>query len=237
MSLGYMSSSLFLAVESVDRSSGSSHQFTYNLPHSIKNVQRITLLNAEIPNTCYNIRSPYNTFQFTRSSTTYTATVSEGNYTASTLLSVLATAMNTADASTTFSFTTSSTTLKITMTASNSVTIGNTVLSRSLGFVSGQAGTSITATNTYTIGDLFFFIQIRNVTTNIISTASAQFRIPLTADSQYIQFFTASEGNQQFIDTDGLTLGHLDVCLVDQYGQPISLNGSEWGMFLRIDKD
>jgi hypothetical protein len=117
------------------------------------------------------------------------------------------------------------------------LSIGSTYLSRSLGFTSGQSGTSITATNTYVIGDLFLFIQIRNLPTNVISTAPSSFRIPLTADSQYIQFFSATESSRQFIDMDGSTLGHLDVCLVDQYGQPLSLNGSNWSAFFRIDKD
>lgn len=229
-------SSQFLALESVDRASGTSHQFTYTLPYSIKNVKRITLLNAEIPNTCYNVRSPYNTFQFVRSSTTYTATVTEGVYTSTSLLLALATAMTATGAGTTFSFSSSSTTLKITMTATNSVTVGDTFLSRSLGFTSGQQGTSITATNTYVIGDMFLFIQIRNLPTNVISTASAQFRVPLTADSGYIQFFASSPSNEQFIVMDGNTsLGHLDICIVDQYGNAVSLNGAELSLFLRID--
>jgi hypothetical protein len=230
------SSSLFLAIESVDRASGSSHQFTYQLPHSIKNVKRISLINVELPNTCYNVRSPYNTFQFTRSSTTYTATVAEGNYTVTTLLTALATAMTAADSSTTFSFSSSSSTLKITMTSSNSVTIGNTYLSRSLGFVNGQIGTTIVASNTYVIGDTFLFLSLRNLPTNIISTSSSQFRIPLKADSGYIEFYSATDANQQFIDMDGSSLGHLDIVLVDQYGHPVSLNGAEFSMFLRIDK-
>jgi hypothetical protein len=121
------------------------------------------------------------------------------------------------------------------MTATDSVSVGDTFLSRSLGFTSGQVGTSITATNTYVIGDLFLFLQIRNLPTNVISTASAQFRIPLTADTSYIQFYSADASNQQFIDMDGSTLGHLDICLVDQYGSPVSLNGSEWSMLLRVD--
>jgi hypothetical protein len=229
------SSSQFLAIESVDRASGSSHQFTYTLPHSIKNVQRITLLNAEIPNTAYNVRSPYNVFQFSYGQTQYTATVPEGVYTASTLLTALTTEMNAAQSGVTFSFSTSSTTLKLTMTATNSVTVVDTFLSRSLGFTSGQAGTSITATNTYVIGDLFLFLQIRNLPTNVISTASAQFRIPLTADSGYIQFYTSNDSNQQFIDMDGSSLGHLDICLVDQYGNAVSLNGGEFSLFLRVD--
>lgn len=231
-------SSQFLAIESIDRASGTSHQFTYRLPHSIKNVKRITLLNAEIPNTTYNVRSPYNTFQFIRSSTTYTATVTEGVYTSTSLLSALAAAMTAADSDTTFSFSTSSTSLKLTMTATNSVTVVDTFLSRSLGFTSGQVGTNITATNTYVIGDMFLNLVFRNLPTNVISTASSSFRFPLTADSGYIQFFTSAPSNEQFIDMDGSSsLGHLDICIVDQYGNPVSLNGAEFSLFLRVDKE
>jgi hypothetical protein len=70
-----------------------------------------------------------------------------------------------------------------------------------------------------------------------LSTAPASFRIPLTADSGYIQFYSATDANQQFIDMDLSSLGHLDVCVVDQYGQPVSLNGAEFSFFLRVDKD
>lgn len=237
------SSSQFLAIESADRASGSSHDFRYTLPYSIRNVHRITLLNAEIPNTCYNVRSPYNTFTFAKGATPgtrvwRTVSVAEGVYTVTSLLTALAAAMAAADTASTYSFTTSTTTLKITLTSSTYThEIGDTYLSRSLGFVSGQgASTTITANNTYVIGDMFLFLQIRNLPTNVISTASAQFRIPLTADTGYIQFLTSAPSNEQFIDMDGSSsLGHLDICIVDQYGNAVSLNGGEFSLFLRVD--
>lgn len=228
----------FVNIKSVDRDSGSSHAFRYTLNNPVQRASKITLLNVELPLTMYTVRSGYNaTFVFTRSSTTYTATVSEGVYTVTTLLTALASAMNSADSSTTFSFSTSSVTNKITMTASNSVTIASdTYLSKQLGFVSSQSGTSITATNAYNITDMFFFIRFSNLPTNLISKVPASFRIQITQDLGYVQYYEPESTSQQHIDLDGnTTVNHLDIALVDLYGNTVSLNGCEWSLLLRVD--
>lgn len=229
-----MSNTTYLAINSINRSSGSSHSFMFRFPSNIKNVKKVSLLNAEIPMTMYTVRSGVNnTFTFTRSAVSYTATVTEGVYTASTLFTALATAMTTADSSTTFSFATSSTTLKATLTASNSITISDTILSKQLGFTSGQSGTSITATNAYVVGDTHLFIQLKNLSTNMLSTVPSQYRIQLTADIGYIQFLSETSNPQQ-VDTDTTTLNYFDVALVDSNGYFLSLNGAEWSMLLEV---
>lgn len=232
-----MSNTSYIAIKSLDRSSGSSHNFVYRLPTNIKNVKRLSLLNAEIPLTSYTVRSGVNnTFTFIRSSTTYTATVTEGYYSASTLLTALATAIAAADTSTTASLAISTTTLKITLAASNSITISDTILGEQLGFTAGQSGTTITATNAYVIGDSHLFIQLKNLTTNMISAVPAHFRIQLTADVGYLQFYDGSQNPQQ-VDTDGSTLNHLEVALVDSLGYSLSLNGAEWSLLLEVKYD
>lgn len=232
-----MSNTSYIAISSLNRTSGSSHNFTFRFPSTIKNVKKISLLQAEIPLNIYTVRSGVNnTFTFTRSAVTYTATVTEGVYTASTLLTALATAMTTADSGTTFSFATSSTTLKITMTASNSISISSTNLSKQLGFTASQSGTSITATNSYVVGDTHIFINLKNIQSNMISAVPAHFRIQLTADTGYMQFVDNSQ-SPQTIEMDSSTLSHLDVAIVDSLGFPLPLNGSEFSMLLQVQYD
>lgn len=221
------------------RDSGSSHSFRYTLNNPVKNARRITLMEAEIPLTCYNVRSGYNnTVQFTRSSTTYTATVTEGVYTVSTLLTALATAMTTADSGTTFSFAASSTTNKVTLTSSNSITTVDTYLSKQLGFTSGQSGVSITGTNAFVLGDLFLFLRLNNLPTNLVSKVPASFRIQIPQDPGYVVFYQPESSSAQHIDLDGqTTLNHLEVNLIDLYGGAVSLNGAEFSMLLRVDTE
>lgn len=232
-----MSQTTFLPIESNDRASGTSSSFRWVLPSSVRNPRRVTLLNAEIPLTHYNVRSTNNTFVFSRSSVSYTATVTEGSYNLTTLLTALGAAMTAADTATTFSFSTSSTTNKVTLTSSSSISIvTETILSKALGFTSSQSGTTIVAANAYVLGDMVFFISLGNLPTNMRANVSAHFRIPLTQDRGYIQFYEATAVNQQFVECDNsAVLSSLDVSLVDIHGSAVSLNGSEWSMLLKID--
>jgi hypothetical protein len=144
--------------------------------------------------------------------------------------------MTAADSGTTFSFATSSTTLKATLTASNSITIVDTILSKQLGFTSGQSGTTIVASNAFVVGDDHLFVQLKNLSTNMISAVPAQYRIQLTADVGYIQFMDASTNPQQ-VDSDGSSLNYLDIALVDSDCYYLSLNGAEFSMLLEVKYD
>jgi hypothetical protein len=102
--------------------------------------------------------------------------------------------------------------------------------------MAGQAGTSITANNSYVVGDTYLFIQLKNIQSNMISTIPASFRVQLTADVGYIQFYDGSTNPQQ-IDCDGSTLNHLDIALIDSLGYALPLNGCEWSLLLQVQYD
>jgi hypothetical protein len=73
--------------------------------------------------------------------------------------------------------------------------------------------------------------------TNLVSTTHAQYKIPLTADAGYIEFYSANPPSAQFFDMNEPRISQLSISLVDRNGFDVSLNGNEWSMLLRIDHD
>lgn len=229
--------SSYVSINSVHRTSGSSHAYSVSLNRFIKNVKRISLTHLEIPNTFYTIRTGYNRIiQFVLNNVTYTSNIGIGSYTITTLLQEIQTSWDPVLSGVTLTATDSKTN-KVTITSPNTITIVDGTLARQLGFTAGQTGTTILATNRFSIGDTHFFIRISNLPSSMVSSVNAHYRIQLSADNGYIQFYD-SESNPQTIDLDGnTTLGHLDISLVDSVGNVLSLNGAEWSMLLKVDHD
>lgn len=73
-----------------------SNSFRVNLNRDYRQVVEAELLTAEIPNTDYNVTSTNNVFQIRQSSTTYTITLTVGDYDASELSGEIATKINAA---------------------------------------------------------------------------------------------------------------------------------------------
>lgn len=72
-----------------------SNSFRVNLNRDYRQVVEAELLTAEIPNTDYNVTSTNNVFQIRQSSTTYTITLTVGDYDASELSGEIANQINT----------------------------------------------------------------------------------------------------------------------------------------------
>ena len=151
-------------------------------------LNKIYLRSLEMPISWYNIRSDYNTFTIFKNGTAYTATVAEGNYTISTLLTAIATGLSTATGYT-FSLTYSTTTNKVTISNINSVSF--TVYSYTslfdiasmLGFVNGQVSSSasVTATNCFNINfDTYVNLVFDNLPTSYLTQNPCTFKIPVT---------------------------------------------------------
>src|ERR1700678_3799195 len=90
-----------LTINSLDRNanSNSTTDFNVNILPAITNAKKFTLASASIPNTTYNVTSTNNTLYWTDSTTTnFTATISPGSYSATTLASAIVTAMNSVSA-------------------------------------------------------------------------------------------------------------------------------------------
>jgi hypothetical protein len=228
----------FLNVRSQDRDAGSSSSssFKYTLPTAIKKPKRIDLISLELPLQVHNVRTGYNTFQWTEG-TVRTATVASGSYNVADLLTALQVAM-TAVTGSTYTFAVNTTTLRLTLTSSASVTIGDTNLSRMLGFVQGQSGTSVIATNSYSISshDSYYMISLNNMPSNFMcKNIPCTFKLIVSVDTGYILFHNTESLAGQHVDVSNIDqLAWLDISLYDMNALIVPLNGLEWSMTLAI---
>lgn len=85
-------------IDSKYRESGTLTNYKYILPHPVKNVREVRLLQSVIPNSIYQLASGYNTFDFTEDPAgtpdAQTITLTPGNYTGSELATEIETQLN-----------------------------------------------------------------------------------------------------------------------------------------------
>lgn len=236
-----MSRTVYLNVDSNQRTSTSvsSSDFTQQLTQPIGYARKISIVSLEMPWTVYNIRSGVNnTFRYSISGTTYTATVTEGSYSMTALATALATAL-TASGGVSASVSYSSTTLKMTITPSDTLfTVVTTTLSTMLGFTSGQSGSTIVGTNAATsFLDDYFFIYFPQLGGDVLSSYPSTFRIPVPVDSGSVLYTDYSSAvSPPTLDLDTPTsFSLLRVILYDQLGNTLALNGTDWSALLKIE--
>jgi hypothetical protein len=184
------------------------------------------------------MRTPYSTFKWTEDTTTYSATIDEGSYTISELLTALSTAMETASGiACAFSVDTTSFMVSF-LSLSQSITIVDSYLATSLGFVAGQSGNSITATNSYNLAsqDHYWTIVLKNIPSSFINkTSYMTFKIPVHVDVGYMVYYNANAVFDQWADTYEQNITYLDVVLTDAFGNELDLNGVDFSFLIRID--
>jgi hypothetical protein len=144
-----------------DSSSNSSFYFDIGTDINIKSfaIKSISLVNAQ-----FNVNSFNNTFNLLVGATPYTVTVDVGQYTTTTLLTALTTAVNTAITPETVAFAQNTTTQIITATFSTSSTIQDSPLGRLLGFTGAEgAGTTVVASGFPTLLGTYSYILTSGV--------------------------------------------------------------------------
>ena len=120
----------FLTISSADREYGTDSNFTYTAPSNLSNYRKIRLHSAQLYRSFYNVTDgtgtapPNNRFSFVISSsssggTTYDVTIPQGNYTVSTMLGALVSAINAVVAPLTVTMALSTLTSKVTITLSD----------------------------------------------------------------------------------------------------------------------
>lgn len=242
---------VFLNIDSYQRTSNStsSSDFSIQLPQIVPNCRKVSLLSLELPFTVYSVRSGLNnTFKFSVSGTfsttnTYTATITSGNYSVTSLISAIATAVSATSAGVTISCSYSSTTMKTTITSSDSTfTIKSCTLATMLGFVAGQSGTSITSTNVSLNSlDNYIHISLPQLSTQTYSQYTSTFRVPVSVSSGSILYadWSSAQNPPSVVLDQPTTIGTLQVKLYDQFGNSMSLNGADWSCTLMctIDAD
>lgn len=230
---------------SVQKFNNNPFQCTVLLGQTHRRVRKISLKSAEIPLSFYNIRAPYNVFQIIVGGVTYSYTVAPGTYTTTTLLATLNTNIN---SSSTYPIagnplTLNSGTNRITFANASSTIIvsGPRSLGYFFGFVNGQSGTSIIATNAYNISlDNYLVLYIENLRPSSLEpNVPITFKIPVTSNPGYIQYYAeGSEWKQQIeIFDPNVRIDRLNITVLDRYGQQLDNNGVDWTFTLEIESD
>jgi hypothetical protein len=125
--------------------------------------------------------------------------------------------------------------------ASTIIVSGPRTLGYFLGFVNGQTGTSIVATNSYNISlDNYLVLYIENLRASSLEpNVPVTFKIPVTVNPGYIQYYVeGSEWKQEIeIFDPNVRIDRLNITMLDRYGQQLDNNGVDWTFTLEIESD
>lgn len=247
----------YLIINSQDRTSGTSSNFTINSANNIRlnGRKRIKLKHVSIYNTFYNINNNNNKIDFTENATNKTTTLTNGYYTATSLATHIGTAMTTTSGGfAVFTASYSTTTRKMAISSTQNFRLlfssGTSTSSspyRELGFtdtnginaVDTAVSTSATGNNHVNLGlPLTIYITINNWNgSNIKDTSGTftSFAIPINASSGEIINFNGDE-IQQIIDIPPTVniVSQLRITLSSINNRALDLNNSEWNMVLEI---
>lgn len=218
---------------SISKLNGNPFQVTAILGNRHRAVRSVALKDAQIPVGFYNVRAPYNTF--TINNTTYT--LPPGNYNATTFINGLNGVVTAGVGE--FSITPVTNKIQF-VSASGSVTfsVSPLTLAAFMGFTNGQAGTNVTATNTYIINfDMYISIWIGEVGTASLDPMQITYKVPVTGGSGSILNYTESANwPQKVIFTDRSNrLDRLTITVLDRFGTIINNNGLDWAFTLEIE--
>jgi len=188
-------------IDSKFRETGTIDEYKFLLPHPIKKVREIRLLQSVLPNSIYQIDTGYNSFSFTDGSETKTIILSSGNYTGILLAIEITTQLNTTMTASNFTVTYNSQTNKFTTTKTeagiwsyNATT--NKEIREILGISSTGSGNQTTDWEHTNMIDLSFprhiFIDVNTGSTNtndVMTKADAHsFVVNLNGDPYSIDF-------------------------------------------------
>lgn len=235
-----------------------STNFTYRLNRSFSRITEIVIQSIQFPFTFYAVNSTNNQLRVTRG-TTKTVSIPYGNYTATSMISVLNVALNNVTdpitgyayngfAGETFSVSYSSITMKFTITNGNSFQILSesddalSTMSKCVGFrVSSTLATSAIGDSTINLaGPKYIKIQSTFLT-------RPTHHKPLYADNSYsttLFILPVNAGFGSFVSTDiqipirltykfsVLNTNDIDFQVSDENGNILDLNGNDWSMYM-----
>lgn len=228
----------YILIDSKDRVSGTSHNFSVNFPIALTGLKAIKLLSANIPSGFYNINSSNNNL-YISDGTLRTITLSPGNYSSTTIVSALTTALNSSGSPFVFTVTYSQITMKLNISATGAFTIlsGINPIADILGFNVPTASNTIQIAST--ILELntvpYLFIEMSNVTNNIRCANNldyAAFVIPVTVNGGSINNFTQnSYFTQAEITTNNIS--SFDIRIKTRGNLVVDLNGAELNLIFQ----
>lgn len=216
-----------------------SHDFVYQSSDVFSGSYE--LMACHIPNTFYNVNNNNNKIYFYEDGTEKVATLTNGNYDSSTLLTEIETVMDIASGGhNTYTVTYSSLTAKYTFSAGNAFhfTFGSNQTASAyklLGFdrFDTVSGTSVTSSSfvdlTYSS---YFNIRLNGESEILDSKGGATMTIPITGNSGSITYYESSLAFPQRWTADN-NVRRLRIEVLDDDSQPCDLNGSTWSFILK----
>jgi hypothetical protein len=198
----------------------------------------IGLTNLTIPNSIFNFTTNNNTITFTQSSSTQAVSVSVGNYSASTLVTVLNTAITAAGLNITVSFDEEN--ALFTFTGGSAFTIDSATMSRQLGLnnqLPTASGTTYTATQVCDFaGATNLYIRIRNVSMNNLDSRGKTSNIiaSIVNNVNYGDYIFYTPPEVLYFMINEQQLSHIDIEITDQEGNIINLNGATFNLTLSV---
>jgi len=195
----------------------------------------IGLTNLTIPNTIYNFNSSNNQISFTQSATTQVVTIPAGNYSASTLVDALNTAIT---LSITVSFDEDQ--ADFSFTGGSAFTIDSATMSRQLGLkdqLPTSSGTSYTALTVCDFaGATQLYVRLRNVSLNNLDSRGKVSNIiaSIVNNVNYGDYIFYTPPEVLYFQINEQQLSHIDLELTDQEGNVIDLNGSSFNLTLSV---
>jgi hypothetical protein len=196
------------------------------------------LTNLTIPNSIFNFNSTNNSITFTQSSSTQAVSVTVGNYSASTLVTALNTAITAAGLNITVSFDEDNAVFKFTGTSA--FTIDSATMTRQLGLkdqLPTASATSYTATQVCDFaGATNLYVRIRNVSMNNLDSRGKTSNIiaSIVNNVNYGDYIFYTPPEVLYFMINEQQLSHIDIEITDQQGDIVALNGSAFNMTLSV---
>lgn len=243
--------SRLLTIRSKDRNSQSSSSANCKIDLSdyVEVNNKVKLLNFSAVNTVYNFDDTNNTLPFYENATAKEATITNGFYSASTLVTHLKSILDTASAAfATYTVTYSSTTKKITIASTqnfglqfSSGTNASTSCWRELGFNEADTATNV-STHTgdnciqlqslYSLGIIVDKFLPEQRTTHRSDRFS--FIIPVKSGTDELINYDSSQFTQICTIEGSRILRSLNIRICRDNGSVLLLNGSDWEMTIEI---
>jgi hypothetical protein len=226
-------------VESRNRNFGTATDFQIQLRRPLR-AKEVALLQANIPNTVYNVSSSNNLIRFNDGSARI-ATVAPGIYTAFSLKGAVETAFVASGTSLTFTFTYVPSTLKVTIAATGPFSLSfldtTNSMANILGFEDSNTASAASHSGTKVVNLITppLLLTLDFADTNVYCTSefSGTFVIPVNAEGGYLMQFQQSDFAQK-TEVSQTDIQNFRVRLTTTNNAPVDLNGSEWNFLLRV---
>jgi hypothetical protein len=226
-----------ILINSADRNTGTSSNFSYQLLYAITNPTTIALETIQMFHTQYTIDARNNKLYWTDgASVAHTSTLTSGTYTASALASHIETVINTDDTnSDTYTVSFSTITGKITIACGSnfSLTFG-TNTNNSVAYVIGFANTNKTGASTYTgenivnLNTKYYTVHCNFVDncTYQANAVSSSWIVP--ASTSWGDLIVYSPHLAKSFKTNQTEISSIQIFVKDDKGNMADLNGVDW---------